>query len=90
LLSAAALSFNTFTSGKFVEKVRYIHRNPVTRGLVERPEDYRWSSFNLYAGGDVGAIRIESQWVEGRRSRFARMPTHAMKPHEWAPGDDEA
>src|ERR1700678_456293 len=26
--------FNTFTTGKFVEKVQYIHRNPVTRGLV--------------------------------------------------------
>jgi putative transposase len=38
--------FNTFTTGKFVEKVRYIHRNPVSRGLVARPEDYQWSSFN--------------------------------------------
>ena len=32
--------FNISTTAKFVEKVRYIHRNPVTRGLVARPEDY--------------------------------------------------
>jgi REP element-mobilizing transposase RayT len=26
----------------FEGKVRYIEQNPVRRGLVERPEDYRW------------------------------------------------
>jgi putative transposase len=38
--------FNVSSSEKFVEKLRYIHRNPVVRGLVAKPEDYRWSSFN--------------------------------------------
>jgi putative transposase len=28
--------------------VRYIHANPVRRGLVERPEDWRWSSARNY------------------------------------------
>jgi putative transposase len=37
--------FNVFSSRKHVEKLRYIHRNPVKRGLVTRPEDWRWSSF---------------------------------------------
>jgi len=27
------------------EVIRYIHRNPVARALVARPEDYRWSSY---------------------------------------------
>lgn len=27
---------------------RYLHLNPVKEGLVERPEDYRWSSFKEY------------------------------------------
>ena len=31
------------------EVIRYIHRNPVKRGLVERPEDWPWSSFRHYA-----------------------------------------
>jgi putative transposase len=26
------------------EVIRYIHRNPVARGLVEKPEDWKWSS----------------------------------------------
>jgi putative transposase len=74
--------FNTFTTGKFVEKVQYIHRNPVTRGLVSRPEDYRWSSFNHYATGDSYHIQVESQ-LGKYGSRFARIPTHAIELHEW-------
>jgi putative transposase len=41
--------FNIFTNAKSMEKLRYIHRNPVTRGLAKRPEDYPWSSFRAYA-----------------------------------------
>jgi putative transposase len=41
--------FNVFTSEKRIEKLRYIHRNPVTRGLVKNPEKYPWSSFRVYA-----------------------------------------
>jgi len=31
---------NVWSEQKRVEKLRYIHRNPVKRGLVERPEDW--------------------------------------------------
>jgi putative transposase len=31
--------FNIFTQPKFSEKLRYMHRNPVARGLVADPED---------------------------------------------------
>ncbi len=41
--------FNVFTEAKRVEKLRYMHRNPVKAGLVERPEDWPWSSFRAYA-----------------------------------------
>ena len=37
--------FNVWTEHKRVEKLRYIHRNPVTRGLALSPECWRWSSF---------------------------------------------
>ncbi len=35
------------------ETVEYIHLNPVRRGLVERPEQWKWSSFPEYAGVDA-------------------------------------
>ncbi|MGH9556230.1 MAG: REP-associated tyrosine transposase [Terriglobales bacterium] len=55
---------------KRVEKLRYMHRNPVKRGLVERPEDWLWSSFNHYATGCEGAVEIESEWTARRRERM--------------------
>ena len=38
------------TVKEYNEKVEYIHMNPVRAGLVSRPQDWRWSSFNEYAG----------------------------------------
>ena len=61
--------FNVSTHAKHIEKLQYIHRNPVKRGLVERPEDYRWSSFNHYATGEPGPIEIESEWTAHHRER---------------------
>jgi putative transposase len=52
---------------KRVEKLRYMHRNPVVRGLVERPEDWAWSSFRHSATGVEGRVEIESQWSAMRR-----------------------
>ncbi|HEY2860142.1 MAG TPA: transposase [Terracidiphilus sp.] len=49
------------------EVIRYIHRNPVKRGLVEKPEDWAWSSFRHYATGMQGAVEIESSWTAFRR-----------------------
>ena len=59
--------FNVFTQAKFAEKLRYIHRNPVTRGLVEKPEDWTWSSFRHWALGETGRVEIESRWTWSRR-----------------------
>jgi putative transposase len=70
--------FNVITSRKFVEKLRYIHRNPVQRGLAEKPEDWPWSSFRHYVTGDLGRVEIESQWTWSRREKEGH-PTH--RPH---------
>ena len=42
------------TVKEYNEKVEYIHLNPVRAGLVSRPEDWRWSSYNEYAGMSAG------------------------------------
>ncbi|HEV2348632.1 MAG TPA: hypothetical protein VG028_02185, partial [Terriglobia bacterium] len=33
----------------FREHLDYMHHNPVKAGLVKRPEDWRWSSYNNFA-----------------------------------------
>jgi hypothetical protein len=58
----------------FAEKLRYtryIYRNPVKRGLCERPEDWEWSCFRYYATGIEGRVEIESEWAAGKRERAA-------------------
>jgi putative transposase len=52
--------FNVWNPEKTVEKLRYMHRNPVKRGLVEKPEDWPWSSYRHYATGERGTVEIES------------------------------
>jgi hypothetical protein len=37
-----------FSERMFMEKVNYIHQNPVRAGLVERATDYRWSSARIW------------------------------------------
>jgi REP-associated tyrosine transposase len=59
--------FNVFTEAKRIEKLRYMHRNPVVRGLVARPEDWPWSSFRHYATGAEGTVEIESEWTGWQR-----------------------
>ena len=66
--------FNVWSERKFVEKLRYIHRNPVARELVERPEDWRWSSFGHYFMGADGVVEIESQWTARRREKLGIIP----------------
>ena len=51
--------FNVFTKKKIIEKLDYIHWNPVKRGLVPTPELWRWSSYRYYALGEEGPVRIE-------------------------------
>lgn len=61
--------FNVYTEKKRIEKLRYMHRNPVKRGLVQKPYDWRWSSFRHYLTGEVGVVEIESEWTATRRER---------------------
>jgi putative transposase len=50
--------FNVRTSKKRVEKLRYMHRNPVKRGLVDAAEQWRWSSYRFYFSDDAGTVRV--------------------------------
>ena len=59
--------FNVRKEKKTVEKLKYMHRNPVVRGLVSRPEEWAWSSYRHYLTGEVGTIEIESHWTAARR-----------------------
>ena len=46
-----ALSVELFSKKFFVQKMNYIHNNPVKAGLCIFPEDYKYSSASYYNGG---------------------------------------
>ena len=50
--------FVVFTAKKRVEKLDYMHNNPVKRGLVLKPEQWRWSSYRFYAQGERGPVLV--------------------------------
>ena len=52
--------FNVFSEAKFIEKLKYIHRNPVTRGFVIEPAQWGGSSFLHYSTGMIGIVEVES------------------------------
>jgi putative transposase len=66
--------FNVWSERKRIEKLRYMIRNPVTRGLVASPEDWEWSSFRHYLSGARRIVEIESQWTARERERTGMLP----------------
>jgi putative transposase len=51
--------FNVYSAKKKREKLEYMHANPVTRGLVQHPKDWPWSSFSFYAKGGTGLVAVD-------------------------------
>jgi hypothetical protein len=58
--------FNVWSDKKLKEKLRYMHRNPVDRKLVQHPQDWPWSSWSFYAKGEQGLIRIDELTPKAR------------------------
>ena len=68
---------NVRSAHSFSNKLGYIHRNPVHRGLVRELQDWPWSSYRHYLTGAAEIVEIESEWTAMRRT--GRVP-HLPKP----------
>jgi hypothetical protein len=51
--------FNVWSLKKRVEKLHYMHMNPLKRKLARHPKDWPWSSFSFYSKLKTGLIRID-------------------------------
>ena len=58
-----------FSEGMFLEKVNYIHLNPVRAGLVENSSDYRWSSARIWQGRSIEnePLLVDRELIQWRR-----------------------
>lgn len=83
--------FCVWSEAKRVEKLKYMHRNPVRRGLVSSPEEWPWSSFHHYVSGVEGVVEIESQWTARRREQLGIVPriTGSQSPRPVSAKDAE-
>jgi putative transposase len=66
--------FNVYSRGKVIEKLHYMHANPVRQGLVDHPGDWPWSSWCFYYRGE-GLLKIDP-WTQ---------PASPLKPREERP-----
>ena len=73
------------TEIKKIEKLKYIHRNPVRRGLVLKPEQWAWSSFRWYSLGEYGPVLVNEQRRAEMRlgGRAARPLISLASPTKW-------
>jgi len=51
--------FNVFTHKKHMEKLDYMHSNPVTARLVPSPDVWPWSSFRFYYLNDSSLLTMD-------------------------------
>ena len=51
--------FNVYSERKRLEKLNYMHGNPVKRGLVSSPDQWPWSSFRFYYLNDSSVLSMD-------------------------------
>ena len=54
---------NLYSQNEVWEKIDYIHKNPVRRGLASSPSDYLWSSAADYEGIRKGSLLINPEFL---------------------------
>jgi putative transposase len=61
--------FSIHSEDMLMQKVNYIHQNPVRAGLVEKAEDYRWSSVRYWKDCplDDEALKVDIERIAWRR-----------------------
>ena len=64
--------FPIFSEGLFMQKVNYIHNNPVRAEMVERATDYGWSSARIWRQCPVDdePLLLDIDRIRWRRSKF--------------------
>ena len=62
--------FSIFSEPMFMQKVNYIHLNPVRAGLVEKAIDYPWSSARIWQGCPLEdePLKVDVDRIRWRRA----------------------
>ncbi|HEU5454020.1 MAG TPA: transposase, partial [Terriglobales bacterium] len=81
--------FNVWSAHKWTEKLKYMHENPVRRGLAPSPELWEWSSYRAYAYGQPGVVKLNGwpkpEFVAGADPESKVPGTHPAKTAQGGP-----
>ena len=58
VMNTRGYDFNIDRQETLLDKIDYCHKNPVTRGLVDDPADWAWSSFRFYEHQDRSMLAM--------------------------------
>ena len=58
------------------EKLEYVHQNPVSAGLVEHPDEWRWSSASFY-------LKTRTTFLVPDSMDFSGDPDELLWPAPW-------
>jgi putative transposase len=75
-------SFPVQEDGHLLTVCRYVERNPLRAGLVERAEDWRWGSLWRRERGDAEARTLLADWPTPRPRGWLRFVNAAQSPAE--------
>ena len=64
---------------KRAEKLRYMHENPVRRGLVSAPEEWKWSTFRHYAYAERGPVLVNEQQPVKLKWKNPEVPVETLE-----------
>jgi putative transposase len=59
VMNTRGYDFNIDRQKTLIEKINYCHKNPITRGLVDIAEDWKWSSYRYYELGDASVLKMD-------------------------------
>lgn len=60
-MAGGAYDRNMNTRKALLNSVNYIHNNPVRRGMVENPEEWKWSSYRAWNGMDDAVLDMDME-----------------------------
>jgi putative transposase len=72
--------FNVYSRKKMMEKLEYMHANPVQRKLVVHTKDWPWSSWSNHVKGE-GLIRMDCVDEDDRTNEKESTTRKSQKPH---------
>jgi hypothetical protein len=72
--------FNVWSRKKRIEKLEYMHRNPVKRGLVADAKQWSWSSYRFYQYGEESVCTPNPEPGRSWRNEIRQGDTRPRTP----------